>query len=365
MNQDFLNKIFNYLSPPGNGVFTVHTAKENKDLIHKKIYNTTDPDLVIKKWKDSFALLDQSTKACLLGVTMDTGGGIQRGANWGPLFIRSVLELDQYFDFGDVKTIPHLLHDKYLNEKTIKNCQKSIYNNSENLPVSALSITEDFCKNFYSEFMDKTLIGLGGDHSVSYALVKPWIIAKRKAGKKVAIIHFDAHTDLMSERLGIDICFGSWAYHMLELLEKPEHLIQFGIRSSGKPKEFWESSLGVKQYWAAEIRENIQEVLDQTMAFLKKEDIDEVYISFDIDALDSKYASATGTPEPGGLEPHQCSVIIKKIGSAFKVSGADLVEVAPFVRSSSESELAPEPDTTLLSSQIIMNNLTEVIEAWQ
>jgi agmatinase len=46
----------------------------------------------------------------------------------------------------------------------------------------------------------------------------------------------------MDERLGIDICFASWAYHMIDLLEKPSDLIQFGIRSSGQDKKL----LGVK-----------------------------------------------------------------------------------------------------------------------
>ncbi len=365
MNPQFLDKINSYLTPPGNGVFTVHTARKNKELIHQKIYNTVEPSEVQEAWRESLSSLNDSKKPCLLGVTMDTGGGIQRGANWGPLFIRSVLDLNNFFDFGDVKTIPHLLHDKYLNENTIQNCQKALYQKETALPVSALSITEDFCKEFYDNCPDKVLMAMGGDHSVSYALVKPWLIAKRQKNIKTAIIHFDAHTDLMSERLGIDICFGSWAYHMIELLEKPSHLIQLGIRSSGKDKEFWEQSLGVQQFWADEIKDNPAKALQQVLDYLKEEKIDEVYISFDIDALDQAYASATGTPEPGGLEPHHCSLFIKEISNYVKVTGADLVEVAPFVQSVENNDLAPEPNTTLLSSKIIMENLTEAINKCQ
>ena len=63
----------------------------------------------------------------------------------------------------------------------------------------------------------------------------------------MAIIHFDAHTDLLTERLGIDLCFGSWCTHILEDLNSPSHLVQLGIRSSGKTKSHWENTFGVKQ----------------------------------------------------------------------------------------------------------------------
>ena len=56
-----------------------------------------------------------------------------------------------------------------------------------------------------------------------------------------------------------------------------------------------------------------------------------VYISFDIDALDEKYASATGTPEKNGLLPTDCAALIRLLSKDFKITGADLMEVAPFV----------------------------------
>lgn len=362
---NFINdRVFKYLCPPGNGVHTVHTAKEHKEKLHKKLYDTPKLPEVLAAWEESFKDLAKTNKPCLLGVTLDTGGGIQRGANWGPLFLRSEILQHAgkgFFDLGDTKTIPHLLHDKYLNEQTIKSCQQALYNDENDLPVSGLSIAEDFCEHFYKNYPEKKILGLGGDHSVSYALVKPWINARRAMGKKVAIIHFDAHTDLMPHRLGIDVCFASWAYHMIELLEAPSDLIQLGIRSSGQNKAHWEETLGVQQFWADEFQEQ-QKIQEKIIKYLTDREIDELYISFDIDALDASYASATGTPETGGLAPHQCVQLINSLTDKFKVTGADLVEVAPFVKSSLATPLAPEPDATLLSSKIILETFLEALK---
>jgi agmatinase len=353
-----------YLCPPGNGVHTVHTAKTNKESLHSSLYKTTDPKEVKHLWRESLLALATYDKPILLGMCVDTGGGIQRGANWGPLFIRehmiNSVNTPPYLDLGDIRVNPHLLHDKYLNDETINSCQEALYPNYDrrkDLKVSALSIAEDVSKDLFSQ--NKKVLSLGGDHSVSYPLVKSWLKIKHDKNIRTAIIHFDAHTDLMPKRLGIDICFASWAFHMIELLEKPSDLMQFGIRSSGQPKEYWEKELGVQQFWPEDF-EKI-DVTTRTLQYLKKEKIDEVYISFDIDALDAKYASATGTPESEGLEPHTCIKLIEEISKVCKVTGADVVEVAPFVQSNLKSKLTPEPDTTIESASLIARKILEVM----
>lgn len=358
MNKELLNLFNKTLCPPGEGVFTVHTATNNKVDLYKKLYNTTDMNQVRHQWLEN---IGDNDKVYLFGITSDTGGGIQRGANWGPLFIRNNLynEIDQNSinDLGDVRTIPHLLHDKYLNEKTISECQKALYDKDNDLPVSPLSIAELIGKKVFHS--GKKILTLGGDHSVSYPMVKTWIESRTK---NHAILHFDAHTDLLKRRLGIDICFGSWAYHMIPLLKKPEHMVQYGIRSSGKNKQHWENEFGIKQYWSDEIKSNCSATIKQIVEHFKSNNIEEVYISFDIDALDEEYASATGTPEPNGLALHHCTELIETIGENFSVTGADLVEVAPFVNANDKIGVN-EPHTTLLSSTIILRKLLEAMNA--
>jgi agmatinase len=347
-------RILQYLCPPGNGVFTINTAKERRESLHQKIYGQKKN--IADLWSTSIDKLPTSD-VVTLGVCSDTGGGIQRGANWGPLFLREALlnsedDLD-FFDVGDIRVIPHLLMDKYLNKETIEKCRKALYDDaSSELPVSPLSITFDFVEHFYCAFPDKKLFGIGGDHSVSYPLVKPYLQAKKRQGKRVAVIHFDAHTDLLVERLGIDICFGSWATHVLEDLHKPQHMIQIGIRSSGKERGHWESTFGVIQYWAEEVlKRGPEDLADEIIEGLEREGIEELYVSFDIDALDANYAAATGTPEPGGLSPHEPLVILKKLSERFPITGADMVEIAPMVTAFKSPN--KEPETTLTSGSAI------------
>jgi len=338
------DKLTQCLCPPGNGVFTVNTAKERKEQLHQTIFGQASG--IDDLWKSSLDKLPDASNAIILGIASDCGGGILRGANWGPLFIRNTL-LESYpdlntFDMGDIRVIPHLLSDKYLNEATLTNCRKALYQNAQSeYCVSPLSITEDVLHDFYAAFPDKGIFGIGGDHSVSYPLTKAYLKAKKQQGKRTGIIHFDAHTDLLIERLGIDLCFGSWCTHILDDLPAPEHLIQVGIRSSGKPKSHWEKTFGVKQHWAHEVKElGIEHVIDNILAQLAEQNIDELYVSFDIDAIDDSYASATGTPEPDGLMPNEAMQILRAIAAKYPITGADMMEIAPFTDSSGQGEIS-------------------------
>ncbi len=320
------------LTLPGNGVYTVHTGQQKKEKLFKEYFGTTDVKKAEIKWTKSLNVLNPKVP-WVIGVPSDNGGGIQRGANWGPLMIRQEIlsESKNYQDLGDVRVIPHLLHDKYLNADTIKMCQKALYGKVNTLPVSPLSITEKALKDLYKKYPSARILGFGGDHSISYPLVKTWL-ESRKNFKKAGLLHFDAHTDLMDIRLGIDLCFGTWTYHILDELATTDHIIQVGVRSSGKTKQHWKKNLGVEQIWAQEVSKlGIEKTAKKIIAGYKKLGIDELYISFDIDALDIKYASATGTPEKAGLLPSDCAAIIRMVSQEFKITGADLMEVAPFV----------------------------------
>ncbi|WNC70581.1 arginase family protein [Thalassotalea psychrophila] len=365
LQDSLLTTIKSCLCPPGDGVYTVNTAKERKQQLQQSIYQQTERiDLA---WLKSLETLPQSNNAVMLGIASDCGGGILRGANWGPLFLRATLHEQSpelsYFDIGDVRVNPHLLHDKYLNELTISKCRDAFYqDNNAKYPVSPLSITELVADEFYATYPDKGLFGIGGDHSISYPLTKAYLKAKLQQDKRVAIIHFDAHTDLLVDRLGIDLCFGSWCTHILKYLHSPTHLIQIGIRSSGKPKAHWESKFGVTQHWAKEVQElGVEYVIGTILKQLQDEKIDELYVSFDIDAIDSSFVSATGTPEPDGLTPTEAMDILKALAEKYPITGADMMEIAPFTDTSGEG-IKSSQQTLAVAAELSAFLLTKMSE---
>tara|TARA_X000000950_G_C13824498_1_gene623392 strand:+ start:361 stop:1464 length:1104 start_codon:yes stop_codon:yes gene_type:complete len=359
------------LTPPGNGVFTVHTAADVISSVQASIYETESQADIKKSWDKSLERIEKSESPILLGICSDSGGGIHRGANWGPLFVRKYMHqfkmAPKHLDIGDIKVIPHLLHDKYLNEETISECRNALYSDSKiDLPVSPLSIAKKVCDEINSLENPPSIFSLGGDHSVSYPLVKSWLELKKRQNKKVAIVHFDAHTDLLDKRQGVDLCFATWAYHILNDLADPSLLVQLGIRSSGKPKEFWEKNLGVKQYWGDEIRTaTIPKISREIINHFQEQHVEEIYISVDIDALDEQYASATGTPEENGLSPEMPIRILEPILEEFKATGADLVEVAPWVHRENDDERRTSSGhvETLLSASSISNFLISNLES--
>lgn len=362
-NQQFQAIAQDCLCPPGDGVYTVNTAKERKAVLRQQLFGQTEE--VRALWLDTLAQLPAQNQAALLGIASDCGGGILRGANWGPLFLRLAL-LQQYpqsypADLGDIRVIPHLLHDKYLNDDTVASCRQALYQDAQSqYPVSPLSLTETVCDAFYQQYPNRGIFGIGGDHSISYPLTKSYLKARRAAGKRTAIIHFDAHTDLLTERLGIDLCFGSWCTHILEYLPAPSHLIQFGIRSSGKPKQHWETTFGVRQHWAHEIRDRGAKVVaEEVLVQLRQSKVDELYVSFDIDALDAEFASATGTPETGGLTPDEALQILTLLAAEFPITAADMMEIAPFTDSSLQGQQSSK--TTLLEGARLSAFLIDAI----
>lgn len=363
-------KLEHYLCAPGNGVFTVQTAKEKKEVLHRQLYGAIGDD-ANTEWKKKLKeyAYYKVDKPFVFGICHDNGGGILRGANWGPLFVRQAMyekltEESITYDIGDIRVIPHLLMDKYLNEATVRSCRSALYGNEHlELAVSPLSIAQEVVKSVYELNEGARFFAIGGDHSISYPLTKAYIQQQRARGKKVGIIHFDAHTDLLQQRLGIDICFGSWTYHILNDLERPYHVVQIGIRSSGKPKEHWEEKYGVRQYWNYDVRKRgMRAIAEETIEHMKKEGIEEIYLTFDIDAVDAKYAGATGTPEKDGITPDEAVEAIQMFSEHLNITSGDLAEVAPFVSASHSGAEADEPEATLETAGEVSKAIIEAIQ---
>ncbi|QTL35524.1 MULTISPECIES: agmatinase [Pseudoalteromonas] len=162
----------------------------------------------------------------------------------------------------------------------------------------------------------KALLGLGGDHFVTLPLLR----AHQKIHGKMALVHFDAHTDTYSQGSRYD--HGTMFFHApREGLICPEHSIQLGIRT-----EFEQSNHGFAVVDAMQANDmDAQAIAEQIKA--RVGDLP-VYLTFDIDCLDPAFAPGTGTPVCGGLSSDKVLKILRAL-QGINIVGMDVVEVSP------------------------------------
>jgi agmatinase len=222
--------------------------------------------------------------------------------------------------------------------------------------VAPLSIAERVIGHLLDMNPRLRIMLLGGDHSVAWPMVA---VLGRHVKEPWAIVQPDAHTDLLPERLGVRYCFASWAYHANEVLGRSGRLVQVGVRASARPRQYWEETLGVRQWWAADVLDRGDEKsIAAIVAHLQDLGIRRVYISNDIDGTDSALAPSTGAPEPGGLSAEFVKALISRLGVEFSLLGADLVEVAPPIGSEGESRrtVALAASYTLASIEALLTS---------
>ncbi len=161
-----------------------------------------------------------------------------------------------------------------------------------------------------------TFVGLGGDHFISYGLLK----AHYEKYGPLALVQFDAHPDTWSEENGpIDhgVMFGKAAD---EAIICTENSIQIGIRT------FSHHNRGIKQISAEECHDMRASQIAKNIK--KTVGTQPCYLTFDIDCLDPAFAPGTGTPVCGGLTTAQAMAIIRQL-QGLNIVGVDLVEVSP------------------------------------
>ncbi len=163
---------------------------------------------------------------------------------------------------------------------------------------------------------DTALLSLGGDHFISYPLLR----AHAEKHGPLALIHFDAHSDTWEDE-GARIDHGTMFYHATkEGLVVPEASAQIGLRT------YNESTLGFNIFDAVAVHERgAATIAEQVRALVGDRPC---YLTFDIDCLDPSFAPGTGTPVVGGLSTHQALQLLQHL-RGINLVGMDVVEVAP------------------------------------
>jgi len=157
----------------------------------------------------------------------------------------------------------------------------------------------------------KRPVSLGGDHSITYPIVKA--VARRHPG--LTIFHFDAHPDLYEVFEGNRL---SHACPFARIMEAglAKRLVQVGIRTMNRHQREQAARFGVD---VVEMR--------GLPACEKLQDAGPVYVTFDMDVLDPAFAPGVSHREPGGMTVREAIAHLHAIEG--EIVGADLVEYNP------------------------------------
>lgn len=172
----------------------------------------------------------------------------------------------------------------------------------------------------------KRMLTFGGDHFVTLPLLR----AHAKHFGKMALVHFDAHTDTYANGSKFD--HGTMFYHAPnEGLIDPKRSVQIGIRTEH------EADNGFTVLDAGQVNDrSVDDVVAQVKSIVGDMP---VYLTFDIDCLDPAFAPGTGTPVCGGLTSDRALKLLRGLKS-LNIVGMDVVEVAPAYDSADITALA-------------------------
>ena len=237
----------------------------------------------------------ETSKIVMLGLPFDGTVSYRPGSRFAPEQIRlASWGLEEYSPYFDKHLEDVNFHDAGDLEFPLGNTYKT------------LDVIERNIEDIYRD--GKKVFGIGGEHLVTL----PEIKAISKFYDNLAIVHFDAHTDLREEYLGEEMSHSAVIRHCTNIIG-PQNLKQVGIRSGMK-----------EEFEFMKIHNTLAEKFEDLDILKNKK----IFVTVDLDVLDPSVMSGTGTPEAGGLSFKELIDWFRYLKD-FDVIGADVVELAP------------------------------------
>jgi agmatinase len=242
----------------------------------------------------------EKSRGVILGCPYDGSASFRPGARFGPSAIRKA-------SWGIETFSPYFQRD-------LTRC--SIHDMGDlELPLGEKKISLSLIRKALSQILSKKKfpILLGGDHLITLPIVEELF----RRYPNLHIIQIDAHTDLREDYLGESLSHSTVMRRVVDYLGEGR-LFQIGVRS-GTEDEF-----KLARKWKS-IVPNDPRALRAMMKHLKNQP---VYVTLDLDVIDSGLLPGVGTPEPGGLTFQGLLSLLKELQS-LHVVGFDVVELAP------------------------------------
>lgn len=159
--------------------------------------------------------------------------------------------------------------------------------------------------------LGRCVLSLGGDHSITYPIVRAYSVAY----PGLSIVHFDAHPDLYPSFNGNRYSHASPFARILEDTSIAR-LTQVGIRTMSEKQRAVAERHGVHVFRPSQLAHAPANLPEGA-----------VYLSLDLDALDPAFAPGVSHREPGGLTVREVLELVERIPG--QIVGADVVELNP------------------------------------
>ncbi|CAM1334938.1 agmatinase [Tenacibaculum aestuariivivum] len=277
---------------------------------------------------ENYAKLE-TANIVLIPVPYDGTSTWQKGADKGP---EAFLKASENMELYDIETDSEVYKEGiYLADAILEN------SSPENMVEAVHQATKKYINK------NKFVTLFGGEHSISIGTIR----AFNECFDNLTVLHIDAHADLRKQYQG------SSCNHACAVYEASQNtnLVQVGIRSMdasektamNMDKTFFAHDMAVNEYW-------MDNVIEQLTG--------NVFITFDLDALDPSIMPSTGTPEPGGLFYYETLEFLKRVFDERTVVGFDIVELCPNETEKSSDFLAAKLYYKMLSYKFSLNNDT-------
>ncbi len=276
---------------------------------------------------DEFAQLEKS-KVVLIPVPYDGTSTWGKGADKGP---EALLEASENMELYDIETDTEVYQQGvYVAEAVAE------LSSPEAMVGSVHKRTKEYIKR------NKFVTLVGGEHSISIGSIR----AFNECFDNLTVLHIDAHADLRESYDGTPYNHACAVYEA----SQSTNLVQVGIRSMDAiemtlmdtEKTFFAHEMVADEYW-----------MDKVVELLT----DNVFITFDLDALDPSILPSTGTPEPGGLLWYETLEFLKQVFEEKNVVGFDLVELCPNEHDRSSNFLAAKLYYKMLSYKFMNEDI--------
>ena len=245
------------------------------------------------------------------------------GTQWAANHMRLV----RSYDHGEIG------HDMHLDISYLEHLNVVDYGNANQHPSL---MTHNFANQslVLKEILDSgaMFMAIGGDHGTQVASLMA--LVDKYGPKSFAVVHFDAHFDMEDKGKSFGLfTHGArarrFAYEKGWL--KGEDLHDIGIRSpyhSPKLLKFMHD-IGANYHYMPEFeRDGFKAVWGRIKEEVKGK---KLYISVDIDVLDSAHVPGTSNPEPGGLDSIQMLTMLRGLAIQNEIIGIDFVEYTPLL----------------------------------